>query len=481
VVFSSLRFFLFLGAILGITAIPMSHARKKAVLCASSCVFYAAWDYRYLALLLIISVIDYFCAARITATENIPVRKAWLTASIVSNLAILGFFKYVGFFLANLNGLLAFTGREVPLLRIILPAGISFYTFKSMSYTIDVFRKRIAPCQSRLDYTMFVTFFPDLIAGPIVRASVFLPQMERTIGPTRERLLHGASLFLVGIGKKLLVADHLAVVADAVFSAPQNWSCVTTWCGLIAYALQIYCDFSGYSDMAIGTAKMFGYDLPENFNMPYLAANVAEFWHRWHITLSEWLRDYLYVSLGGNRKGRARTYVNLMLTMLLGGLWHGAGWNFILWGFLHGFALALHRAWRELFPAARMPRLFAWASTLLFVTLCWVPFRAPDFATTIAMLRALFGSGLGHNIWWPVVLAWSIGLVIIGHLAGTFLPARPWALRWIDADYSSDSVSGPYLVFRMRTIAGSFAVAAAILSIYFFGALNASPFIYFQF
>ena len=206
-------------------------------------------------------------------------------------------------------------------MSVLLPAGISFYTFKSMSYTIDVYRRRIEPCSSHLDYTMFVTFFPDLIAGPIVRASVFLPQMTRRIGPTRERLLHGGSLFLIGMAKKLLIADHVAVVANDVFASPGSWSAATAWCGLLAYSLQIYCDFSGYSDMAIGTAKMLGYDLPENFNMPYLAASVAEFWRRWHITLSEWLRDYLYIPLGGNRRGTLRTDVNLLLTMLLGGLW----------------------------------------------------------------------------------------------------------------------------------------------------------------
>jgi alginate O-acetyltransferase complex protein AlgI len=216
VVFSSLRFFVFLAAILGVTAVPMAHGRKKAILCLGSCLFYAAWDYRYLGLLLLISVIDYFCAARIAATENPAVRRRWLTASIISNLAILGYFKYANFFLANLNGILSVTGREVPLLRMILPAGISFYTFKSMSYTIDVFRKRIEPCKSPLDYTMFVTFFPDLIAGPIVRAAVFLPQMDRPIGPTFQRVQHGASLFLLGMGKKLLIADHVAVVGDAL-------------------------------------------------------------------------------------------------------------------------------------------------------------------------------------------------------------------------------------------------------------------------
>jgi alginate O-acetyltransferase complex protein AlgI len=501
VVFSSLRFFVFMAAILGATAIPMAHRSKKLLLCTASCLFYAAWDYRYLALLLLISVIDYLCAARIAAAEqgagsgeNLGVlraprsqlpaserpRRLWLTASIVSNLAILGYFKYANFFIANLNGLLAVTGREIALLKLILPAGISFYTFKSMSYTIDVYRRRIPPCESRLDYTMFVTFFPDLIAGPIVRASVFLPQIARPIGPSRERLLNGGSLFLIGMGKKLLVADQLALVADAVFSAPATWSAAMAWCGLIAYALQIYCDFSGYSDMAIGTAKMLGYDLPENFNMPYLAASVAEFWRRWHITLSQWLRDYLYIPLGGNRHGERRTYVNLIVTMLLGGLWHGASWNFVLWGFLHGSGLAVHRLWREHTPW-RLPRAIAWPLTLGFVTLCWVPFRAPNFALTVAMLRTLFGFGAGRNVWWPLVLGWSLVLVIAGTIVGVALANMRNVLAPVDATLAVDAISGIYPVFRMRNVAGGFAVAAGVYAIYLFGAVNTSPFIYFQF
>jgi alginate O-acetyltransferase complex protein AlgI len=273
----------------------------------------------------------------------------------------------------------------------------------------------------------------------------------------------------------------VAVVADAIFSAPQRWSCATAWCGLLAYALQIYCDFSGYSDMAIGTAKMLGYDLPENFNMPYLAASVTEFWRRWHITLSEWLRDYLYIPLGGNRKGPVRTNINLMTTMLLGGLWHGASWNFVLWGLLHGVGLAVHHGWRSRFPNARLPRGIAWLLTLSFVTLCWIPFRAADFHATASMMRALFGHGAGHNTWWPVVLGWSLVLIIAGHIAGTAIADGRMSLRSVDAEVVSDPISGRYLNFRMRTVAGGFVVAATVLAIYLFGSVNTSPFIYFQF
>ena len=463
-----------------ITAPPFSTRTKKALICAGSCLFYAAWDYRYLLLLLLIAGIDFLCAARIARTSSPHWRKFWLTVSIVTNLAILGYFKYANFFVENLNSLLSFSGREIALLSIILPAGISFYTFKSMSYTIDVYRNVIVPCSSPLDYTMFVTFFPDLIAGPIVRASVFLPQLDRYPGPTLVRLREGFSLFLVGLGKKLLVADHMAKIAEPIFASPAIWSSGTAWCGVVAYSLQIYCDFSGYSDMAIGTAKMFGYDLPENFNMPYLSGSVNEFWRRWHMTLSAWLRDYLYIPLGGNRRGETRTHLNLMITMFLGGLWHGASWNFALWGLLHGLALSIHRFWRTRWPDRRLPFVAAWPMTLLFVTLAWVPFRAVSFDGTADMFRALFGFGAGKNIWYPTGLGWAMFLVVLGHMAGILMERRPLMFRATDADVAADPISGRYLVLHMRTFIGAFVVTCAVLLIFYFGA-GVTPFIYFQF
>ncbi len=479
-VFSSFRFLAFLVAMLLLVSFPLSKRAKKAIVCAGSCLFYAAWDYRYLLLLLLISGIDYLCALWIHRSIGVRTRKLWLTLSIVTNLGILGYFKYANFFIGNVNNLLRFSGQELALLHIVLPAGISFYTFKSMSYTIDVYRNVIEPCHSLLDYTMFVTFFPDLIAGPIVRASVFLPQMDRDIGATLPRLREGLSLFLVGLGKKLLVADHMARIAEAIFSAPQTWSCISAWCGVIAYSIQIYCDFSGYSDMAIGTAKMFGYDLPENFRMPYLAASTAEFWRRWHMTLSAWLRDYLYIPLGGNRRGAARTYVNLMMTMFLGGLWHGASWNFALWGVLHGAGLAVHRFWRTRWPERRVPYAIAWPLTLFFVTVAWVPFRAVTFSSTWALLRALSGFGEGRNVWIPSALGWALFLVIGGHIAGVLMERRPEAFRSIDVDVVRDAISGPRLAFHLRTFAGAFVVTCVALTIYYFGA-GVTPFIYFQF
>ena len=487
-VFSSLRFAVFLVALLALLALPLNNERKKNILAFASCLFYAAWDYRYLALLILISVIDYVAAARIFASDDERRRKLWLLASIVSNLSILGYFKYCNFFIDNLNGVGRAFGFALPHLDIVLPAGISFYTFKSMSYTIDVYRRHITPARTQLDYTTFVTFFPELIAGPIVRASIFLPQMTREIGPTRDRLARGASLFLLGLTKKLVVADQLAKVADPIFAAPESYSAATLWCGALAYTLQIYCDFAGYSDMAIGTAQMIGYDLPENFNMPYLAANITDFWRRWHMTLSAWLRDYLYIPLGGNRRGRARTYLNLMLTMLLGGLWHGASWNFVLWGGLHGAALALHKFVRGERTHV-LPRVVSAPLTFLFVLLCWVPFRAQTFGATVEMLRGMFGAHAGGAIWYPETLLWCTALTVAGHAAGAFLSrATPHGiaraerlLAVFDAQLEENPIAGLSVRLGCGTVAGSWLVICWCAMILYCGATSSSPFIYFQF
>jgi alginate O-acetyltransferase complex protein AlgI len=488
VVFSSPRFLIFLVAVLIVLRPMFPLPAKKWILAFASSIFYAAWDYRYLALLLAVSVIDYYCAARIAKSERIGVRRFWLWASIISNLSILGYFKYAGFFISNMNGILAPWGRSLPYLHVLLPAGISFYTFKSMSYTIDVYRREIEPCKSQLDYTMFVTFFPELIAGPIVRASVFLPQMGRQIGANSERLRVGSSLFLLGLTKKLLIADRVAGIADPIFAAPQLYSGATLWAAVIAYTIQIYCDFSGYSDMAIGTAKMIGYDLPENFNMPYAATSITEFWRRWHMTLSAWLRDYLYIPLGGNRRGPLRTYVNLFITMLLGGLWHGASWNFVLWGGLHGTALGVHKAYRSRFPRFAMPSWIAQPLTLVFVMLCWIPFRAPDFRSTIDILTGMLT--LRHGaIWYPVILPAIVALVIAGHILGTMIARSASSpdstvsrlLRAIDAETLRDEISGWYVRLGTSNVAGAFVVSFWVMFVFFFAAASSAPFIYFQF
>jgi alginate O-acetyltransferase complex protein AlgI len=491
VIFSSPRFAVFLAGLLLLLAPRWRLRTKLDLLLAGSCLFYAAWDWRYLGLLLLVSLVNYECGARIAASEDARRRRFWLVASIAASLGVLGYFKYAGFFVENANALLAGFGVQLPALRVLLPAGISFYTFKTMSYTIDIYRRELAPCRSWRHYATFVTFFPELIAGPIVRASVFLPQMDRRIGPTAQRLQLGASIFLLGLTKKLLIADPLSTVVDPVYAAPSTFAPATLWMAALAYSLQIYCDFSGYSDMAIGVSKMIGYDLPRNFRMPYLAADPAEFWRRWHITLSTWLRDYLYIPLGGNRRGRLRTYVNLGLTMLLGGLWHGASWNFVLWGGLHGGALALHRAARERRGRPLLPRPLAVPLMFGFATLCWIPFRAPDFATTRLLLTRMFSPGAEGALWVPTWLIRAVVLVAVGHAIGAWLdgalgsrPGRERARRWLaglGARLESDPISGWHVQLGAARFGGAFVVTAWALLLYFFGFIGTSPFIYFQF
>ena len=491
-VFSSPRFLLFLAALLALLALRFDNARKKWLLAAASCFFYAAWDYRYLVLLLTIGVVSYFCGARMSASTSATARRCWLSISTVIHLGLLGYFKYCNFFIDNWNAVARGFGLALPALNVLLPAGISFYTFKTLSYTIDVYRGELAPARSRLGYFTFVTFFPELIAGPIVRASIFLPQLDRPIGPTAERLRIGASMFLLGLTKKLFVADRVAPVADAVFASPETYGTASVWLGLVAYSIQIYCDFSGYSDMAIGTAKMIGYDLPENFNMPYVSRSIAEFWRRWHITLSFWLRDYLYIPLGGSRRGAFRTYVNLLATMALGGLWHGASWNFVLWGTLHGAALAVHRAyqrrWGDRFS---VPAWLAMPATLLFAVVCWVPFRARDLPTTLAVLRKLFGLGGPGTLWVSTPVIGLALLVVLGHLAGLRLarevgasaPSRAFSelLHGLAGTGYTSPISGVYLVLGVERLAGAILVAAWVLTIFYFSPATTSAFIYFRF
>ena len=494
-IFSSPRFFLFLATLLLLMALLGSDRRefKKRLLGVASCLFYAAWDWRYLGLLLTISVVDYVAAAKISVASDRRIRRAWLLLSIVSNLSILGYFKYCNFFINNLNGVGHLFGWHITPLHILLPAGISFYTFKTMSYTIDVYRGGLKTCRSWLDYTTFITFFPELIAGPIVRGSVFLPQMDREIGPTQERMKIGLSIFLIGLTKKVLIADRLAGIADPIFNDPGIYSALSIWFGVFAYSIQIYCDFSGYSDMAIGTAKMIGYDLPENFRMPYISANITEFWRRWHITLSSWLRDYLYVPLGGNRLGTQRTYINLMLTMLLGGLWHGASWNFVLWGGLHGSALAVHKWVLSYRKSCRIPvihPIIGVGATFLFVSLAWVPFRARSFGDTLLMFKTMMGLSNGNGATWiPEALFWCLPPVLIGHLVGVMIEKDVvkivnifrYCLNLCGLNINNDTISGYYVVWNRATTLGIYLLSLWIFVLFFFASTNTSPFIYFQF
>ena len=347
----------------------------------------AIWHCRFLALLVATSLFDFFIARRLDSLNTPKPRKYLLTASIIANLGVLGFFKYADFFLHAATDALNALGLSVAprTLGLVLPVGISFYTFQSMSYTIDVYRRELPATRNLVNFLAYVSFFPQLVAGPIERARHLLPQFERTRLITLGMVQEGIWLIVWGLFKKVVLADNFAPLADMVFG-DKTYSAATVVLGTIAFGLQIYCDFSGYSDIARGTARVLGFDIMWNFNLPYSAASLREFWQRWHISLSTWLRDYLYIPLGGNRLGSSRTTVNLTLTMLLGGLWHGAAWNFVLWGLWHGTGLALTRS-----PLGnrRCPRPIAWLATMLFVFYGWLLFRATSLSQITAMTRAL--------------------------------------------------------------------------------------------
>lgn len=443
---------------------------RRLLITLASCLFYAAWDWRYMFLLLLISGIDFVAAAAIAATSHPGRRKAWLLFSLVSNLGLLGYFKYANFFLE--------TAGFQPL-ALVLPAGISFYTFKSLSYTLDVYRGQLEPCRSWWDYAFFVTFFPDLIAGPIVRASVFLPQIQRLPGLHPQRLWVGAQLFLQGLTKKLVFADRLAELAEPVFLHPQAFATSSLWLAMLAYAGQIFCDFSGYSDMAVGTAHALGYDLPVNFNMPYLSRSLSEFWRRWHITLSEWLRDYLYIPLGGNRLGLARQRFNLLLTMLLGGLWHGAGFPFLAWGALHGVALAVEHSLRG---KVRLAGWLAWALTQSVVLVGWVIFRSPSLGLGAVFLSRLVGSGgLAGQHLEPEFFLVLMLLLVVGHGLGVWSGRLARLLGWLGLESRQLPLAGEYLCFVRANFFSGFLLTLWVFAILLYGSTQPNPFIYFQF
>ena len=343
--FVSIAFFVFFVIVLGLQLVLKKSWMRQAVLLIASYVFYGWWDWRFCFLMLGLTVVAFFTALGL---EKRPGDKKIVAAGVIVPLAVLFFFKYMNFFVDSFCGAFGITAPGA--LAIILPVGISFYTFQSLSYTIDAWRGKVEISHDFMKFALYIAFFPQLVAGPIVKAADFLPQLDEERRPTKRGLAGGLSIFFWGLLKKAVLADQLSPFVDAVFAAPNAYASVSVALAVLAYAMQIYFDFSGYSDMAIGCAKCMGYDLAKNFDLPYISKNVSEFWKRWHISLSSWLQQYLYISLGGNRKGRTRTYVNLMLTMLLGGLWHGAGVNFIIWGGLHGAALCVHQVWHRWRP-----------------------------------------------------------------------------------------------------------------------------------
>jgi len=384
---------LFIAVTMAFLYVVRNNRARKLFLLVASYYFYAYWDWRFCGLLLIITAVNFLAGLGLKRTDHRGKRTALLVVSLVCSLGMLGFFKYFNFFVDSFQAMVAPLGLHVHTLRIILPVGISFYTFQSLSYTIDVYRRQLKATDDFWDFALFVSFFPQLVAGPIVRASDFLPQLESARSLTRSRLFLGFRQFTYGLVKKVLIADHLAMVSDFVFQNMGVFDGWTTWVGVLSYTGQIYCDFSGYTDMAIGTARAMGYDFCKNFDHPYTATTVTTFWHKWHISLSTWLRDYLYIPLGGNRKGRVRTYVNQLVTMVLGGLWHGAAWTFVFWGGFHGLALAFDKRLnlhKRLKTAALPWRFLGWAHTMLIVVVGWVFFRSQSFQAAWTCLTKMF-------------------------------------------------------------------------------------------
>ena len=401
--FVSLAFVLLFACSYIICRLVQTRQQKHLVLLIASYIFYAYWDARFLLLLILQTYISYFLAKKIEVAQTRQQGKRLMLLGVSISLGILGFFKYFNFFVGSFATV--FGVKSLGALNIILPVGISFYTFQALSYLIDVYRDKLKASERFVDLSMYISFFPQLVAGPIVRASDFLPQMEEDRPMTRDNLVEGLQIFLFGLIKKVVIADRLAVCVDAVFASPVSYSGLSLFLAVVAYSIQIYCDFSGYSDMAIGIAKTFGYDLCRNFDMPYVSPNPTEFWKRWHISLSTWLRDYLYIPLGGNRKGKLRTKINLMLTMLLGGLWHGANWQMVFWGALHGGALVVHKTFREQVDAHNLRArnrvlkgVLTGLSVLgmyLFTCVCWVFFRAQSFSVATTILTRIVTGAVG--------------------------------------------------------------------------------------
>ena len=470
-VFNSLLFLVFFAVVLILHHLPFSWRVKKWNLWIASYVFYAAWNPPFVVLLWISTLTDWIVGKRLADSEKRAHRIVWLVISLSVNLGLLGYFKYGGFLLQNFVELLDAVGIQFQPAApdVVLPVGISFYTFQSLSYTIDIYRRELKPWDRFSDFAMFVTFFPQLVAGPIVRAADFLPQLKEPKQASARQLGWGFSLLTVGLFEKVILADTLlAPVGDKVYGAVQQAGSLDAWIGTLAFSGQIFFDFSGYSNCAIGAAMCLGFVLPDNFLYPYGAIGFANFWRRWHISLSTWLRDYLYISLGGNRKGTARTLVNIMLTMLIGGLWHGASWRFVVWGGLHGVYLLAERGVRALMRGRRIvQRLnlqFSLALvTYFFICITWVFFRADDFPSAFLLTQKMFGRPGGS------LVTFMEGFTVLGINAA--LVIAHWNMR----DTSLETVAGR-LPWWLRALAlGSMLLALA------FTPGEHRAFIYFQF
>ncbi len=469
--FNSYEFWAFCIIVLAVY-FRLGHRAQNRFLLAASYFFYGCWDWRFLSLIWVSTVVDYVVAHRVAASVEQRHRRAWLFVSVATNLGILGFFKYFGFFAGELDSLLSSYGLSVmlPTLEIVLPVGISFYTFQTMSYTIDVYRGDAQPVSRFDDFALFVCFFPQLVAGPIERSARLIPQIQSVRTPTVRHFSDGLYHVLLGLFKKVVIADTMASIVNAIFDTPTS-SLTGPDCliGVYAFALQIYGDFSGYSSIAQGVAKWLGFDLMDNFRMPYFATSPSDFWRRWHISLSQWLRDYLYIPLGGNRGGRFGTYRNLLITMTLGGLWHGAGWTFLAWGVFHGAILCVYRACTSFFglggeSARGLRRVLAGLVMFHLVSVGWLLFRAESMSQAVSMM------GLIATDWTWSSIDSALLMMILWYAA----PLFAYEL-WVER--SSNLLHLHNVDWRAKAAVYSYCCLMLLL----FAPIGQQEFIYFQF
>jgi D-alanyl-lipoteichoic acid acyltransferase DltB (MBOAT superfamily) len=454
----------------------LPHKAQNIFLILASYIFYACWDWRFVFLILFLTIANFAVGLKIYQSNNQNKKKTIFISGIIINLGILSFFKYFNFFTESAALFLSLLGLypNIPFLKIILPIGISFYTFQVMTYSFDIYRGKLSPSPDLINFALFVCFFPQLLAGPIERAANMLPQIARPRLITRKQIISGANLVLLGYFKKVAIADTLAPVANKIFEAPNIMTSGELWTGVYAFTIQIYCDFSGYTDIARGVAMILGFHIMDNFNAPYLSRSATEFWRKWHISLSTWLRDYLYIPLGGNRSGRTRTYINLMITFLLCGLWHGAAWTFVVWGAAHGIYLVIHRIitgggkidlswpeklWGKLFTVGK---IFV---TFHIIALTWVLFKASTFSSAAQYYKGLFRIPHFNEFTMSVFFAGLLVLVI--DLSQAYLKSETWL-----TDKSSHVLirSAIISILFISIVASAMAHSGTV-----------TPFIYFQF
>ncbi|MEM6631996.1 MAG: MBOAT family O-acyltransferase [Bacteroidota bacterium] len=472
--FNSFVFFVFLGLVLPLFYALPDKRSKNVFLLVSSYAFYGYWDWRFCLLLALSTLIDFFIGKQLHKAEGEELRKRLLLLSLTANLGVLAFFKYFNFFIGSFEALTLSMGMRLDYLHlnIILPVGISFYTFQTLSYTIDIYRKQLKPTHNLIDFALFVAFFPQLVAGPIERAKVLLPQLSTKLRPTKLQIQQGIVLIATGLFRKVLIGDTSGRFVDQIFGNLELYKSIEVLGALILFSIQIYADFSGYSRMARGIAKLLGVELMKNFEQPYLSRNITEFWRRWHISLSSWLRDYLYISLGGNRKGKSRTYVNLMITMLLGGLWHGASWNFVIWGGLHGIYLAVHKyslrnrkitaSKMESVTLRNIANVFF---TYILVLFTWIFFRSTDWATTELFFQKI--------VFWEHSEYTFIFLSTVLSFMGLTLLLDILEYRYESHDY--------LLKLKTPEIRLGILLALVLVSFVYMYQADPLPFIYFQF